>query len=128
MSLARKFTSVAFSTMVRPSTRMIAPNMIFHSFSTDNNKNNETTSENANNSDENSNSASSPIDAQTSADKALIDKLQKEVKDLKDQVLRCYAEEENVRRIAKVCNISMFVNILLSKFRTMKYDKNNNST
>lgn len=34
-------------------------------------------------------------------DKELIDKLQKEVKDLKDQVLRCYAEEENVRRIAK---------------------------
>ena len=95
MSLARKFTSVAFSTMVRPSTRMIAPNMIFHSFSTDNSKNNENSNENANNSDENS-------DAQTSADKALIDKLQKEVKDLKDQVLRCYAEEENVRRIAKV--------------------------
>ena len=28
-------------------------------------------------------------------------KLQKEVKDLKDQLLRSYAEEENVRRIAK---------------------------
>jgi len=33
--------------------------------------------------------------------KDAVEKLQKEVKDLKDQVLRCYAEEENVRRIAK---------------------------
>lgn len=34
-------------------------------------------------------------------DKELISKLQKEVKDMKDQVIRSYAEEENVRRIAK---------------------------
>jgi len=34
-------------------------------------------------------------------DKEIISKLQKEVKELKDQVIRSYAEEENVRRIAK---------------------------
>jgi len=33
--------------------------------------------------------------------KAEIAKLQKEIKEMKDQVLRSYAEEENVRRIAK---------------------------
>lgn len=36
-----------------------------------------------------------------SPEQELINKLQIEIKDLKDQVLRSYAEEENVRRIAK---------------------------
>lgn len=46
-----------------------------------------------------SGAAASP--AADDAAKAEIAKLQKEIKEMKDQVLRSYAEEENVRRIAK---------------------------
>lgn len=50
-------------------------------------------------------------------DQALIEKLEKEVKDLKQQVLRCYAEEENVRRIAKrdVDNARSYANSSFAK-------------
>lgn len=50
-------------------------------------------------------------------DDDLIVKLQKEVKDLKDQVIRSYAEEENVRRIAKrdVDNAKAYANEKFAK-------------
>lgn len=47
----------------------------------------------------------------------LIEKLQAEIKDLKNQVLRSYAEEENVRRIAKrdVENAKAYANTSFAK-------------
>lgn len=47
----------------------------------------------------------------------LIASLQKEVKDLKEQVLRSYAEEENVRRIARrdVENAKTYANTNFAK-------------
>jgi molecular chaperone GrpE len=48
---------------------------------------------------------------------ATLANLQKEVKELKDQVLRSYAEEENVRRIARrdVDNAKSYANTSFAK-------------
>jgi len=56
-------------------------------------------------------------DAATDPSAATIAKLQKEVKDLKDTVLRAYADEENTRRIAKrdVANATAFANEKFAK-------------
>lgn len=50
-------------------------------------------------------------------DKVTISKLEEEVKSLKEKVLRCYAEEDNVRRIAKrdVENARAYANASFAK-------------
>lgn len=83
------------------------------SSSTENNENNN------NNTTDDKQKSQSDNSAQTNSnpDQELIAKLQKEVKDLKDQVIRSYAEEENVRRIAKrdVENAKSYANEKMAK-------------
>ena len=79
---------------------------------TENNNN-----ENNNTDDDKQKSQSDNTATNSNPDQELIAKLQKEVKDLKDQVIRSYAEEENVRRIAKrdVENAKSYANEKMAK-------------
>ena len=82
--------------------------------STENNKDNNTDNNNNNN---NNNNEKSQTDSSSNQDQEILQKLQKEIKDLKDQVIRSYAEEENVRRIAKrdVENAKSYANEKMAK-------------
>ena len=84
---------------------------IFSSNSGESNENNS----NSNSSDNEKSQADSSSNLYP--DLEIIQKLQKEIKDLKDQVIRSYAEEENVRRIAKrdVDNAKSYANEKMAK-------------
>jgi molecular chaperone GrpE len=87
--------------------RMMSSNESNKNENDKNDKNDNNTNADNNNGDANNNSS----------EQELISKLQKEVKDLKDQVIRSYAEEENVRRIAKrdVENAKSYANEKMAK-------------
>lgn len=94
-----------------------------NSSATGNNDSNNSTSNSETSEKEGTNTTTEANDATNNAsnvkspEQELISKLQLEVKDLKDQVLRSYAEEENVRRIAKrdVANAKDYANTSFAK-------------
>lgn len=87
------------------------------SFSTENKEtsSDSTSTENSENGSEKV--AEGSADSTVSADQALIADLQKQLKEAKDQVIRSYAEEENVRRIARrdVENARTYANTSFAK-------------